>query len=118
MSMARSMGNNSGSSGSAPDTPLPAAGDTPDLSSLLGAFGDGGIDPKLLSGAMRLFGAYNKGGDPQKTALIQAVKPYLRPSRRDRVDKAMQTLKLASVAKEALGEDIFSSLLGGILGRK
>jgi hypothetical protein len=67
---------------------------------------------------MRLLGAYNKGGDPHKAALMQAVKPYLRPARRDRVDKAMQTLKFASVAKEALGTDILGDLLGGILGKR
>jgi hypothetical protein len=113
MNVARSLGNSGGNA-------LPPAGSAaepiaqaPDLSSLLG-----GIDPAVMTHAMRLLGAYNRGGDPQKAALMQAVKPYLRPARRDRVDKAMQTLKLANVAKEALGTDIVGNLLGGILGKR
>jgi len=114
MSVARSLGNSGDNTALPPAEPAAGADtQTPDLSALLG-----GIDPKLMTNAMRLLGAYNKGGDPQKAALMQAVKPYLRPARRDRVDKAIQTLKFASVAKEALGTDVLGNLLGGILGKR
>ena len=111
MDMARSMSaNGAGAAKGAAD----AAGG----GDLLGALiGDGGIDPNMLSKAMQLFGAYNRS-DPQKAALLQAVKPYLRPARRERVDQAMQTLKLANVAREALGNNALDGLLGGILGRR
>jgi hypothetical protein len=117
MGMARSMsggtgdasnGGNIGSVGTSNE-----GGGTDPLSALLG----GGIDPQMLGKAMQLFGAYNRS-DPQKAALMQAVKPYLRPARRERVDQALQTLKLANVAKEALGTDALGGLLSGILGRK
>lgn len=121
MNMARSIG---GQSESAPQSDeragdSDASASAPDMSALLGGLlgGDSSIDPKLISTAMRFLGAYNNN-DPQKAALMQAVKPYLRPERRERVDQAMQTLKLANVAKEALGTDMLGNLFGGILGRK
>jgi hypothetical protein len=75
----------------------------PEASPLAGILGD----PAMMGNVMRLLGAYQKGGDPKKAAVLQAVKPYLRPERQQRVDRALQTLKLASVAREAFGSDIF-----------
>ncbi|MCL2084669.1 MAG: hypothetical protein FWH06_05375 [Oscillospiraceae bacterium] len=72
------------------------------------------IDPALLSKFMRLWSAYNRENDPQKTAVLQAMKPYLHPDRRERVDRALQTLRLTHVAREALGVDLFGSLFKGI----
>jgi len=116
MNAARSLGGGSGDP--APPSAEKAA-QAPDLSALLGGLtGENGIDPNLMANAARLLGAYNKGSDPQKSALMQAVKPYLRPARRERVDKAIQTLKFANVAREALGTDIFGNLLGGLLGKR
>ncbi len=89
---------------------------TPDLSGLLSGFmggGDGGIDPAMMGKLLQLWGVYNQG-DPQKAGLLTAMKPYLRKERADRVDRALQTLKLTKVAREALG----SGLLNGFFGKK
>ncbi|GHV32252.1 hypothetical protein FACS18949_02600 [Clostridia bacterium] len=85
---------------------LSGAAEKPQQSDLLSA-----LDPNMLGGLTKLLGAYSKGGDPRKAALLQAVKPYLRPERQRKVDRALQTLKLTSVAREA-----FSSDLGGLFG--
>lgn len=115
MGMARSMGGGGGGEDAAPKPSGEPAAPAADLLGSL--FGDNGFDPKLMGKALQLFNAYSRN-DPQKAALMQAVKPYLRPARRERVDQAMQTLKLANVAKEALDSDMLGGLFNGILGRK
>jgi hypothetical protein len=75
--------------------------------------GGGGIDPSMLLKLTRLWSAYNGNDDDQKFAILKAVKPYLRPERSERMDRALQTLRLARVAREALGADLLGSLLSG-----
>jgi len=61
-----------------------------------------GIDPKLMG----LFEAVLKeyGSPSDKTAVINALKPYLKSDRREKVDKAIQIAKLAKVAKTMIPE--------------
>ena len=47
----------------------------------------GSMDPKLLQAAVTLFSEYS-APDDQKTALLNALKPYLKPERQAQVDKA------------------------------
>ena len=69
--------------------------------------GFGNIDPKMLSMLSKIMGEYNK---PQndKSALISAMKPYLKEDRRDKLDKALQIAKAAHIAKV-----VFSDFGGG-----
>ena len=62
----------------------------------------GGIDPKLMG----LFGAVLKeyGSPSDKTAVISALKPYLKSDRREKIDMALQIAKLAKVAKTMIPE--------------
>ena|GEM_PF-1462772 len=112
MNIARSL-----NGGGAADGGRAAAGGLPEArQSDGGGASDSGapaIDPATLGNIMRLWEAYNKGGDPQKTAVLHAMKPYLHPERRDRMDRALQTLRLVHVAREALGADILGSLFRG-----
>ncbi len=61
------------------------------------------IDPKLLQTFGKLLGelSSDSGGS---SALLAAVKPYLKADRREKVDRAVKLAKLAKVARKALGE--------------
>jgi hypothetical protein len=59
-----------------------------------------GFDPQIMG----LIGAALKeySSPSENTALISAIKPYLKQDRREKVEKAMQIAKLAKVAKNVL----------------
>ena len=74
---------------------------TSGIDSVASALGD--IDPKMFKLISRLMGEYNSNKN-DKSALLNAIKPYLRPQRRDAVDRAANIAKMARVAKIALSE--------------
>jgi len=86
-------------------TPVPPVQNAmPDLSQLFQSMGGGGlpnIDPRLISIAMRVYQEY-QSGDDQKTALLTALKPFLREERREKIDKAVQIARLSRVVRVAL----------------
>lgn len=64
-----------------------------------------GLDPDiaaLMGRIMRGISAADSGGD--KSALIAALKPYLRADRRSKIDRAMKIARIAKIASTALGE--------------
>ena len=64
------------------------------------------LDPKLLQLGMRLWQEY-QGGDQRTAALLEALRPFLREKRRNRLDRAVQIARLSHViriALHALGE--------------
>ena len=69
----------------------------------LGGLGEllGGVDPQTIGKIMGLMGEFNKRDDRRET-LLNAVKPYLRPERQDKIGKAVQIVKLARTARSAL----------------
>lgn len=73
------------------------------LSSLLqSAAGGDAAEAGLLN---RLGGLLrDSGGDRDRRALLEAMKPWLSPRRRDKLDRAMRMAKLARLASAALGE--------------
>ena len=72
-------------------------------------FGD--IDPKMIGVMTRLLTEYNTTRS-DKTALLSAMKPYVREQNRDALDKAGDILKMTKLAKIAMTE------LGGIKGEQ
>ena len=66
---------------------------------LLSALKD--LDPRWVKLGARLMGEYSRTDD-KKTALLEAMKPFLRPERRARVDQAARLARLSRVAKAAL----------------
>ena len=81
-----------------------------DWSALLGMLGGGGdsnplsalseLDPQLLQAGLRLFSEYS-ATDDRKVALLNALKPFVKPERYAKVDKAVQIAKLARVIRVA-----------------
>ena len=97
---------------SAPPPAAEAAGQSgaTDWSALLGMLGGGGdsnplsalseLDPQLLQAGLRLFSEYS-ATDDRKVALLNALKPFVKPERYAKVDKAVQIAKLARVIRVA-----------------
>lgn len=90
------------------DTPSPGSSSgeeqAPDLSALLGALGGGNgpdIDPRLLQIALRVFSEYSSQDD-EKTALLSALKPFLRNERLEKMEKAEKIARLSRVVRVAL----------------
>ena len=119
MSLAQSLDGGSEQRGEAPDgqtseaaAPEETGSAPPDLSGLLGAFGGGeGLDPRLLGLAGRLLTEWNRPDD-HRTALLSALRPYVKPERYAKVDRAIQVAKLSRLIRVALsalregGEDV------------
>lgn len=63
--------------------------------------GFSGVDPKLMAAAMRALEAYR---DPhnRQAALLGALKPFLKPQRQAKVEKAVQIAKLSKMVRSAL----------------
>ena len=98
MALAQSLGKQSSSDQEEKDTaPEPAEDAPPDLSQRLG-----NLDPKMVQLGMRLMREYQQD-DGQNTALLQALRPYLREERRGRLDKAVQIAKMSRLLRVALG---------------
>ena len=64
---------------------------------------DVGIDPAMLGKLMGLLGK-GSSGDSERTALLNAMKPYLSEKRRTKMDKAMKLARIAKIAELAAGE--------------
>ena len=59
------------------------------------------LDPQLLSKLAMLFTQYNQDDD-HRTALLQALRPFVREQRYAKIDKAIQIAKLSRIAVMAL----------------
>lgn len=62
---------------------------------------DTGPDSALLG---RLGSLLGQGGDADKRALLEAMKPYLSEKRRGKLDRAMKLTRMARLARLAMGE--------------
>lgn len=99
MALAQSLGKSSPQEGEREEGPPPqhSSEDPPDLSQIMGS-----LDPKMVQLGMRLMREYQQD-DSQNTALLQALRPYLREERRGRLDKAVQIAKMSRLLRVALG---------------
>ena len=70
----------------------------------LSGLGDllGGIDPKLLQRLLPLAGELTGGGSDERMQLLYALRPFLKPERRDKVERAARTARLIRVGKKLL----------------
>lgn len=86
------------------DVSEPQEQPAPDISALLSSLGGGtlpDIDPKLISIAFRVFSEYS-AQDDEKTALLSALKPFLKEERLAKMEKAEKVSRLSRVVRVAL----------------
>ncbi len=74
-----------------------AAQQTGDMLSLLQ-----GLDPPMLTKLAALYREYARGED-EKVALLTAMRPFLRPERQEKVEKALQITRISRVIQAAFG---------------
>jgi hypothetical protein len=73
-----------------------------ELSGLAETLGGTGGENALLGKLGSLLG--QSGGDADKRALLEAMKPYLSEKRRGKLDRAMKLTRMAKLARLAMGE--------------
>ena len=76
--------------------PIPALSGLSGLGDLLGQ-----IDPKLLQKLLPLAGELTgNGGNDERLQLLYALRPFLKPERRDKVERAVKAARLIHVGKK------------------
>lgn len=94
-------GEPAGSGGAPPPPPGGAAGGPDSFSGLGDLLGQ--VDPKLLQRLLPLVGELaGDGGSDERMQLLYALRPFLKPERRDKVEKAAKTARLIHVGKKLL----------------
>ena len=68
-----------------------------DLAGLLGQ-----IDPKMIQRMLPLIGELNGGGNDERMQLLYALRPFLKPERRDKVERAAKTAHMIHIGKKLL----------------
>ncbi len=79
---------------SAPSPPPPQGGPADALSSLLG-----GIDPALIQKLLPVISQVNRPESGETAAFLHALRPFLKPERQDKVDRAAQLARLIHLGK-------------------
>lgn len=96
MALAQSLSGAGGPPAAEKPNPEPAAAPPADMS-----LGLNQVDPRLLQLGGRILKEYQRGED-KNTALLLALKPFLRQERYAKVDQAIQLARLARVVRVAL----------------
>ena len=110
MNMAQNLSQQMGQSGGSAPPPPPAggaAGPAPsappppppqgDLSSLLG-----GIDPGMIAKLLPVLSQLNRPESGETTAFLRALRPFLKPERQDKVERAAQLARFIHLGKTLL----------------
>lgn len=62
-----------------------------------------GMDSGTMQKLMALWGEYRRGDD-EKARLLQALKPFLREERQEKLDRAVQIARISRVIRSAIGQ--------------
>ncbi len=60
------------------------------------------LDPQMLSAAANLMGQFTSGEDDKRTALLTALRPFVKEQRYAKLDKAIQIAKLSRLIRSGL----------------
>ena len=97
MALAKSLGGGDAAAAPSAAPSLEPSGDPPPATP-----SDGGIDPRLLSMAAKLAGAYSSAGDDRRVALLAALGPFVKEERQAKLNKAIQIARLTRMVRIAL----------------
>ena len=89
--------------GHEPPPPPPPSGGGDGLGGLAG-LGSllGQIDPKWINRLLPLVGELTGGGSDERMQLLYALRPFLKPERQDKVERAAKTARLIHMGKKLL----------------
>ena len=89
--------------GNEPPPPPPPSGGGDGLGGLAG-LGSllGQIDPKWINRLLPLVGELTGGGSDERMQPLYALRPFLKPERQDKVERAAKTARLIHVGKKLL----------------
>jgi len=93
MNLAQSLSAQMGSEDNAPPPP-PQSSNASDLL--------GGIDPELIARLLPVLKQMNRPQSTETSAFLYALRPFLKESRRDKVDRAVQLARVIHLAKTFL----------------
>jgi len=105
MNLAQSLGSNMPGAASSPPQgpppkPEPITGNTADTSRIGDLFS--GIDPSLIKRLLPLLGELNRSGGDERLQLLYALRPFLKPERQDKVERAVKAARLIHLGKKFL----------------
>lgn len=60
------------------------------------------IDPKMIERLLPLVGELSHGENDERLQLLYALRPFLKPERRDKVERAVKAAKLIRIGKKFL----------------
>ena len=105
MGLAQSL-NNGGAFGGehAKEQPSGSAPERDSGSDGFGGLGDlfSQIDPKLIHRLLPLIGEFSRDDGDERLKLLYALRPFLKPERRDKVERAVKAAKLIHIGKKFL----------------
>ena len=97
MNMAQNLSQQMGQSGGSAPPPPPAGDPMGDLSSLLG-----GIDPGMIAKLLPVLSQLNRPESGETAAFLRALRPFLKPERQDKVERAAQLARFIHLGKTLL----------------
>lgn len=87
-----------GAAGAAPSSsPPPQASQMGDLSSLLGS-----VDPSMIAKLLPVLTQLNRPESGETAAFLRALRPFLKPERQDKVERAAQLARFIHLGKTLL----------------
>lgn len=105
MNLAQSLGGNMTGAGSPPQQE-PQHKPEPTFGNMTGANRTGdlfsGIDPALITKLLPLLGELNQGGSDERLQLLYALRPFLKPERQDKIERAVKAARLIHIGKKFL----------------
>lgn len=106
MGLAQSL-NGSGAFGELQKNEKTQAEEPPAGGNTAGGIGDLGdlfsrIDPKMIERMLPLIGELSGGEKDERMQLLYALRPFLKPERRDKVERAVQAAKMIRIGKKLL----------------
>jgi len=60
------------------------------------------IDPSMIAKILPLLQELNSPANDQRSALLNALRPFLKPERQSKIDRALQTARMIQVGKKLL----------------
>lgn len=101
MALARSLSGEGGEPSPAPEEPEggeECAAPAPDLSALMGQ-----LDPQMLQTGMEILRQV-QGTEDRNTALLNALRPFVREERQARLDRALRIARMSKLIRAVMGK--------------